>query len=75
MKVGMDVWAARRFERLRGRRVGLLSHQAALTAEGATSAQVLRRAPGVRLVALFGPEHGFFGQAGAGEHHARGVQQ
>jgi uncharacterized protein YbbC (DUF1343 family) len=68
MTVGMDVLRARRFDLLKGRRVGLLSHQAALTADGATSAQLLHRALGKRLVALYGPEHGFFGQAGAGEH-------
>jgi uncharacterized protein YbbC (DUF1343 family) len=51
---------------LRGRRVGLLSHQAALDATGASSAQRLRRELGSGLTALFGPEHGFMGQAGAG---------
>ncbi len=68
MRVGVDVLRLRRFDALKGRRVGLLSHQAALTADGATSAQLLRRALGGRLVALYGPEHGFFGQALAGEH-------
>ncbi|NLG00334.1 MAG: DUF1343 domain-containing protein [Lentisphaerae bacterium] len=68
MTTGIDVLRARRFDLLRGCRVGLLSHQAALTADGATSAQLLRRVLGARLVALYGPEHGFFGQAGAGEH-------
>lgn len=68
MKTGMDALRARRFDLLKGRRVGLLSHQAALTADGSTSAQLLHRALGARLVALYGPEHGFFGQAGAGEH-------
>lgn len=67
MIVGVDALRARRFDLLRKRRVGLLSHQAALTADGSTSAQLLRRALGRRLVALYGPEHGFFGQAGAGE--------
>ena len=70
MMVGMDVLRERRFDALRGKRVGLLSHQAALVADGSTSAQLLHRTLGSRLVALFGPEHGFFGQAGAGEHTA-----
>ena len=57
---------------LRGRRVGLLSHQAALDGAGASSAQRLRRELGAGLAALFGPEHGFLGQAGAGvETHTR----
>ena len=68
MMTGMDALQARRFDLLKGRRAGLLSHQAALTAEGSTSAQLLHRTLGHRLVALYGPEHGFFGQAGAGEH-------
>ena len=68
MMTGMDALQARRFDLLKGRRVGLLSHQAALTSDGSTSAQLLHRTLGKRLVALYGPEHGFFGQAGAGEH-------
>jgi uncharacterized protein YbbC (DUF1343 family) len=68
MTVGVDALRLRRFDLLKGRRVGLLSHQAALTADGSTSAQLLHRALGSRLVALYGPEHGFFGQALAGEH-------
>ena len=68
MMTGMDALHARRFDLLKGRRVGLLSHQAALTADGSTSAQLLHRVLRQRLVALYGPEHGFFGQTGAGEH-------
>lgn len=72
MMTGIDVLRKRRFDALKGKRVGLLSHQAALTADGSTSAQLLRRALGKRLTALYGPEHGFFGQAVAGEHtHTR----
>jgi len=67
-EVGIDRLCDAHRARLVGRRVALLSHQAALDAAGATSAQRLRRELGDGLVALFGPEHGFFGQAGAGEH-------
>jgi uncharacterized protein YbbC (DUF1343 family) len=49
------------------RRVGLVSHPAAVNATGASSAELLSRTRGVRLAALFGPEHGFFGTAPAGE--------
>jgi uncharacterized protein YbbC (DUF1343 family) len=64
---GIDVLLARHRSWLAGKRVALLSHQAALDCTGATSAQRLRRELGRGLVALFGPEHGFLGQAGAGE--------
>ena len=63
---GIDVLLAQHRSWLRGRRVALLSHQAALCGNGATSAQRLHRELGSGLVALFGPEHGFLGQAGAG---------
>jgi len=64
--IGIDTLLERHRPWLAGRRVALLSHQAALDREGATSAQRLHRELGSRLVALFGPEHGFYGQAGAG---------
>lgn len=67
MITGIDVLRKQGFGLLRGKRVGLLSHQAALTADGSTSAQLLQRGLGRRLVALYGPEHGFFGQVGAGD--------
>jgi uncharacterized protein YbbC (DUF1343 family) len=70
MHVGIEILKSMSFRLLKNRRVGLLSHQAALLKDGATSAQCLHRARGVKLVALYGPEHGFFGQASAGEHTA-----
>ncbi|MDD2598198.1 MAG: DUF1343 domain-containing protein [Kiritimatiellae bacterium] len=67
MICGMDILLEQHGELLKGRRIGLLSHQAALVATGATSAQALRKRVGQSLGALFGPEHGFMGQALAGE--------
>ena len=66
MKCGIDVYSSLAERIDSGARIGLLSHQAAISADGRTSAQVLRQLLGPRLVALFGPEHGFFGQAGPG---------
>jgi uncharacterized protein YbbC (DUF1343 family) len=59
-------------ELLRDRRVGLLGHAASLTADGRHAIDALRDA-GVRVVRLFGPEHGLRGQAAAGEKVASGV--
>jgi uncharacterized protein YbbC (DUF1343 family) len=70
MRLGIENLQLTSFGLLKNRRVGLLSHQAALLKDGATSAQCLHRARGVNLVALYGPEHGFFGQALAGEQTA-----
>ena len=55
---------------LRGKRVGLITNHTGRDAAGVSSIDLLARAPGVSLVALFGPEHGLRGVAQAGEHVA-----
>ncbi len=55
---GVDVLAQEDFRPLRGARVGLLTHGAARTSSGKTTADLLAHAPGVTLVRLFAPEHG-----------------
>jgi uncharacterized protein YbbC (DUF1343 family)/CubicO group peptidase (beta-lactamase class C family) len=59
---GIDVLAAEGFARLRGKRIGLLTNHTGLSRDGASTIDVLARAPGVTLVALFSPEHGIRGQ-------------
>ena len=50
-----------------GKRVGLLTHAAACDENGTPTVEVLRNAPGVKLAALYAPEHGLNGQAKAEE--------
>lgn len=50
-----------------GRRVGLVSHRAAVDHQGRLSAERLHDCPDATLAALYGPEHGFDGVAAAGE--------
>lgn len=64
---GIDVLLTRHKEWLAGRRLGLVSHPAAVDRNGMSAGERLWREPGLRLKALFGPEHGFFGTATAGE--------
>ena len=59
VRPGIEMLAAQHYEILRNKRVGLLTHVAAVNRAGQGTAEVLWRAPGVRLVALFGPEHGY----------------
>ena len=65
-RVGSDVLLGGRVNRLTGRRVLLLSHIAAVGADGCLTAERLHRVCGANLVGLMGPEHGFLGAAGAG---------
>ncbi|HYW49457.1 MAG TPA: DUF1343 domain-containing protein [Gemmatimonadaceae bacterium] len=58
---------------LRGKRVGLITNHTGRDAAGVSSIDLLARAPDVKLVALFGPEHGLRGVAQAGEKVAASV--
>ncbi|NDV61213.1 DUF1343 domain-containing protein [Puniceicoccales bacterium CK1056] len=59
--LGIDVLARGGFRELRGKRIGLLTHPAGVNRAGQSTIHVLKQAPEVRLVALFGPEHGIYG--------------
>ena len=58
---------------IRGKRVGLITNHTGRDAAGVSSVDLLAHAPGVQLVALFGPEHGLRGIAEAGETVASSV--
>jgi uncharacterized protein YbbC (DUF1343 family) len=60
---GLEVLAASRFRLLRGLRVGLVCNPTAVDRRLRHAADCLAAAPGVRLSALFGPEHGVRGDA------------
>ncbi len=55
---GIDVLRDESFERLRGRRVGLITNASGRARDGTSTVDLLLNAPGVKLVALFSPEHG-----------------
>jgi uncharacterized protein YbbC (DUF1343 family) len=52
---------------LRRRKIGLVSHPAAVDVTGTSSVDLIMGSSGLKLEAVFGPEHGFFGTAAAGE--------
>jgi Uncharacterized protein conserved in bacteria len=60
--LGIDVLAAENFAAVRGKRIGLLTHAAGVNRDGRSTIEILHRAPGVKLVSLFAPEHGLDGQ-------------
>ena len=59
--LGIDTLEQSGFRAITGKRVGLLTHPAGVNRNGVSSIGVLRRAKNVNLVALFGPEHGIYG--------------
>jgi uncharacterized protein YbbC (DUF1343 family)/CubicO group peptidase (beta-lactamase class C family) len=61
--LGIDVLAEEDFARLKGRKVGLVTNHTGLDSQGRTTIDLLHKAPGVELLALFSPEHGIRGAA------------
>ena len=68
--LGIDVLESGGFLPLRGKRVGLLTHPAGVDRHGVSTIDVLRRAPGMRLVALYSVEHGLYDQFAANQKYA-----
>jgi uncharacterized protein YbbC (DUF1343 family) len=60
---GLDVWVEQRFSALKGKAVGAIVNPTSVDAQFQHLADLLAAAPGVKLKALFGPEHGVRGEA------------
>jgi uncharacterized protein YbbC (DUF1343 family) len=73
VRLGIDVLLSDSIHVVRGKRVGLITNHTGRDASGVSSIDRLAKAPGVRLTALYGPEHGLRGVAPAGEHVATTV--
>jgi uncharacterized protein YbbC (DUF1343 family)/CubicO group peptidase (beta-lactamase class C family) len=58
---GLDVLKRDGFKQLKGRRVGLITNHTGLDRDGKRTIDLLHDADGVKLVALFSPEHGIVG--------------
>jgi uncharacterized protein YbbC (DUF1343 family)/CubicO group peptidase (beta-lactamase class C family) len=65
VETGIDVLESENFAPLAGRRVGLITNHTGLDSAGRRTIDVLARAPGVQLKAIFSPEHGLSGTADA----------
>ena len=75
VKLGNDVLAQNHFAALKGKRIGLITNPSGVTRDLVSTIELLRHAPGVKLVALFGPEHGVYGDVHAGDTIASKVDQ
>ncbi len=62
VRQGIDVLRAGGYANLQGKRVGLLTNQTGRARDGSSTIDLLARAEGVTLAALFSPEHGIRGE-------------
>ncbi len=68
VKTGVEVLRESNFKILQGKRVGLITNPTGVDAQLKSTVDILNEAPGVKLVALYGPEHGVRGDIHAGDH-------
>ncbi len=67
IKTGIEVLRDQNFKILEGKRVGLITNPTGVDSRLKSSIDILFEAKNVKLVALFGPEHGVRGDAHAGD--------
>jgi uncharacterized protein YbbC (DUF1343 family) len=68
VKSGLEVLLEKRLDLIQGKRVGLITNPSAVDRGLRSAADLLAGAAGVKLVALYAPEHGIRGSAQAGEY-------
>ncbi len=67
VKTGIEVLKENNFKILQGKRVGLITNPTGVDSKLKSTIDILFEAPNVKLVALFGPEHGVRGDFAAGD--------
>ncbi len=70
VKPGIEVLLTEQLDLVRGKRVGLITNPTGVTSQLVSTIDALHAQPEVKLVALFGPEHGVRGDVSAGNHVA-----
>ncbi len=67
VRPGIEVLERSGFKSLKGKKVGLVTNPSGVDSRLRSTIDILYAAPGVELVALFGPEHGVRGDSYAGD--------
>ncbi len=67
VKTGIEVLREQNFKALQGKNIGLVTNPSGVDSQMNSTVDILFNAPGVRLVALYGPEHGVRGDKYAGD--------
>ncbi len=75
LSLGVTVLVNDSLHLVRGKRVGLITNHTGLDERGRSSIDILHNAPGVRLVALFAPEHGIRGAVEGGERISSSIDK
>jgi uncharacterized protein YbbC (DUF1343 family) len=68
VRLGVEVFLEKHLDLVKGKRVGLITNPTGTDSRLATTVDLFLQNPEVRLVALYGPEHGVRGDAQAGQY-------
>lgn len=75
VRPGIEVLLSDSLHLIEGRRVGLITNHTGIDRQGTPDIDLLAGHESFELVALFSPEHGIRGTAGAGDHITSGVDE
>jgi uncharacterized protein YbbC (DUF1343 family) len=67
VETGLEMLVKSRFEALKGKKAGLITNPTGVDRNLRSGIDLIFNAPGVKLVSLYGPEHGVRGEYTAGE--------
>jgi uncharacterized protein YbbC (DUF1343 family)/CubicO group peptidase (beta-lactamase class C family) len=62
VQTGIDVLKREKFASLKGLRIGLITNHSGTDSTGQRTLDLMVKAPGLKLIALFSPEHGLSGE-------------
>lgn len=75
ISVGADILISKEINIIKGKRLGVVTNHTAILSNGVHLVDSLVKIDGVKITALFGPEHGIRGDAPAGEKIESGVDE
>ncbi len=73
VKIGAEVLLEKHLDLIKGKRVGIVTNHTGILPDGRHIVDVLNELPDVKVVALFGPEHGIRGEVPDGKSISHGV--
>lgn len=73
VKLGIDVFMEHHVQKLKGKRIGLLTNQTGANAELVSTIRLFHEHPQIQLTALYAPEHGLKTNAKEGERFSDSV--
>lgn len=73
VKIGAEVLLEKHLDLIKGKKIGIVTNHTGILPDGRHIVDVLNKIPDVKIIALFGPEHGIRGEVPDGKSISHGV--